>query len=286
MKNNNVKNYLLLNFISNLFLTIIKFFGAIISNSITLLADSIHSLSDLLTDIIAIIGNKFSTLPADEEHPYGHGKYEYITSMIMSFLIMLLGFSMLHNVFTKKITNPNNFALVFLFITFIIKYFISKIIINKGKIFNSTILKTSGTESKYDSFCSLFGIIFVLLNNFSNYIPFLKYSDLIGGIVISAIIFKVGIVFLIDSIKSIIGQDEKDEKIKNLIIKNIKEKKYIHSIKNITLIKYGHYYKCNIVIIINKNIKLRTLINFEKEISSIILNIDNIKYINYSYRID
>ena len=90
-------NVLIKSFLVNLFLTILKFIGSVMSNSKTLLADSIHCMSDMSTDLISIIGTKISSKKPDLNHPYGHGKIEYLTSIIMSFFIISLGISILLN---------------------------------------------------------------------------------------------------------------------------------------------------------------------------------------------
>ena len=77
--------------ITNIFLSIVKIITGLIGKSSALIADGIHSFSDLSTDFIAIIGNYLSRKPADEKHPYGHGKIEYITSIIISLVILFLG---------------------------------------------------------------------------------------------------------------------------------------------------------------------------------------------------
>ena len=76
----------------NILLAILKIVIGFIGKSSALIADGIHSFSDLITDVFAIIGSALSRKPADEEHPFGHGKIEYITSMIISIIILILLF--------------------------------------------------------------------------------------------------------------------------------------------------------------------------------------------------
>ena len=76
-----------ISFITNLFLSIIKIVIGYIFNSGALIADGVHSCSDLTTDVIAVVGATLSKKPADTKHPYGHGKIEYLTSLIISYLL-------------------------------------------------------------------------------------------------------------------------------------------------------------------------------------------------------
>lgn len=88
---------LLKSLIVNIVLVIVKFIVGIIGKSSALVADGIHSLSDLATDLVAIIGSKLSNKPADDEHPYGHGRIEYVTSIIIGIVILILGLTLVFN---------------------------------------------------------------------------------------------------------------------------------------------------------------------------------------------
>ena len=92
---------------TNLILAIIKMIFGFIGKSSALLADGIHSLSDLITDFFAIIGSKLSEKPADSKHPYGHGKLEYLTSIVISIVVLTLGITLITNSFQKEIVIPD-----------------------------------------------------------------------------------------------------------------------------------------------------------------------------------
>ena len=94
---------LLVSLITNLSLGIIKVIGGFFTNSKTLISDGIHCLSDMCTDVIGIIGTKLAKKKPDKEHPFGHGKIEYVTSMLMSIFIVILGITCIMNSF--KSTN-------------------------------------------------------------------------------------------------------------------------------------------------------------------------------------
>lgn len=79
--------------ISNLILCSIKIALGIITSSVSILADGINNLTDAGSSIITLVGFKLSSAPADDDHPYGHERIEYITGMIISFLILIIGFT-------------------------------------------------------------------------------------------------------------------------------------------------------------------------------------------------
>lgn len=128
-----VTKTMVVSMIVNVFLSLIKIISGILGSCNSLIADGIHSISDLSTDIIAIIGNKLSLKPADNKHPYGHGKIEYLTSLIISIVILFLGFSIIYNTINRQTVIPKVWVLIVSFITIISKYFLSSFIIKQGK---------------------------------------------------------------------------------------------------------------------------------------------------------
>ncbi len=88
---------------SNVILFIIKFLVGVLINSVAIMADSFNNLSDSLSSIITLVGFKLGAKPADEEHPFGHGRMEYISGLVVSFIIILIGFEFLRASFFKII---------------------------------------------------------------------------------------------------------------------------------------------------------------------------------------
>lgn len=79
-----------LGIICNLFLFVLKLAIGLLINSIAVISDAFNNLSDMGTSVITIFGAKLSNRPPDKEHPHGHGRYEYIASLVVSFIILLL----------------------------------------------------------------------------------------------------------------------------------------------------------------------------------------------------
>ena len=113
---------LLISVLGNISSILLKLIGGIIGKSKTLLADSIHSCSDLGTDFFLIIGTFFSNKPADEDHPYGHGKIENIFSLAIGFIIIFVGIIVLKNTLLTDSMKPQIWVCIISMITIIIKY--------------------------------------------------------------------------------------------------------------------------------------------------------------------
>lgn len=254
---NDVAKVMRKSMIVNILLAITKVIAGIIGKSSALVADGIHSFSDLITDLFAIVGSILSRKPADQEHPFGHGKVEYITSIIISIVILSLGFYIIFNAHNKEIVIPSLLVLIVTILTISIKYILSSYIIRKGKKYNSNILISSGTESRTDVYSSIVVLISTLLMFMSNKVSILVYSDIIASIIVGIFIIKIGYNLLKENIGSILGEVETDaeeiSKVKEVIL-NYKD---IKSIDEIYLLKYGTYYKLICEVGMDENEKLK-----------------------------
>lgn len=251
-------------FLVNLFLTILKFIGSVMSNSKTLLADSVHCMSDMTTDLISIVGTKISSKKPDLNHPYGHGKVEYLTSIIMSFFIISLGISIILNSFNGVTVVPNMYGVIVLLITIVVKYILSSYLFKKGRVLNSNIIKTNAIESRYDTYNSILALIFILITIIGSDNHILKYFDKVGSVVMSLLTIKVGIEVLLKNTSSILGEVEEDKSILTSVENIIKSKNY--KVRRVSLLKYGSYYDATIDLLLDKNVTLETLYNIEKKI--------------------
>ena len=238
-----ITKVLLVSSITNIFLSIIKILFGFIGKCNALIADGIHSLSDLSTDFVAIFGNHLSLKPADKKHPFGHGKTEYITSVIIGIVIILLGLSLIYNIFNKEIIIPNLLMILVSLFTIISKYILSSYIYKKGIEYSNNILIASGKESKADVYSSIFVLISIVLMQFSNELKILKYADMFSTVIISLFIIKTGFNILSDNIGILLEEQVLDKEyikeIKN-IITSFNE---IVEIKDLYILRYGPYFK-------------------------------------------
>lgn len=270
--------------ITNLLLSIIKLLGSVLSNSKTLLADGIHCISDMSTDLIGLIGSKLSNKKPDEKHPFGHGKIEYLTSILMSFFIIGLGISTIIHALNGEVRKTNVYALIVIVISIVIKYLLSVYIIKKSKELNSNILLANGTESKYDTFNSVIALVFILISLFEFKNEIFTYADIIGSLVMSALTIKIGIEIFMQNISSVIGEIETDPLVLKEITKIIKENENV-KIRRITLLKYGSYYSATIELILDGDLKLNEVYKIEKKIKSDLkTNNLNIRYVTVNFK--
>ena len=251
-----VTKVLVKSLIVNILLTLTKFVFGIIYKSKVLVADGIHSLSDLATDVVSIYGSKLSLKPADTEHPYGHGKIEYLTSIVIGAVILALALSLLGNSLNAKNTIASNMVLYVTIFTILAKYLISRYILSKGVKYKSNLLVASGKESRSDVISSAIVIITYFLSKLSSYSKIFLYSDTIGTFIIGLIILKTAYRILKENIVSILGEIEQDEEYLDKIREIILENSEVVNIEELNIIKYGHYYQANITINMDSDVTL------------------------------
>ena len=138
--------------LSNTILCIMKMIAGFVSGSIAIVADAVNNLADASSSVITLIGFRLAAMPEDEEHPYGHARIEYITGLIVSFIIILVGFE-LGKSSVSKILNPEPVEFspviaIVLVLAIAVKIWQSRFNISAGKRINSLALMATGTDSR------------------------------------------------------------------------------------------------------------------------------------------
>ncbi|WP_290770858.1 cation diffusion facilitator family transporter [Anaerofustis sp.] len=159
--------------IFNVILFIIKYIAGLISGSIAITADAFNNLSDAGSSIITLIGFKFAGMEPDLEHPFGHGRIEYISGFAVSVLIILMGAELLKSSF-EKIINPQSIdtstvSFIILIISIMVKLYMS--IYNKsiGEKINSSGMKATATDSRSDCIATLVVLLSMLVTKLTNF---------------------------------------------------------------------------------------------------------------------
>jgi len=195
----------LVGIIVNLILFATKLVIGIISNSIAITADAFNNLSDVASSVITILGFKLASKPADKEHPFGHGRLEYISGLIVSFMVILVGFEFIKTSF-NKIIHPSK--VIFSLIPFIlillsigVKLWISKFNKTMGKTINSSALEASSTDALSDVVSSSCVALSLLLSIWIDF-PIDGYI----GIVVSLIIIYAGYSLIRKTMNPLLGE--------------------------------------------------------------------------------
>lgn len=210
-----------LGIVCNLFLFVLKLVIGLVMNSIAIISDAINNLSDMCSSLITIVGAKMSNARPDREHPFGHGRAEYVASLIVSLLIILVGFKLFTTSF-GKILNPEplEFRLVLFVIlaaSILVKFWMFSYNRYLGEKINSSMLKAAATDSLNDCLSTFAVVISVLLSKW-----IISFSvDGVMGLIVSGLILYSGIKMAKEISGILIGtppSKEMVEKIEKLVL--------------------------------------------------------------------
>lgn len=198
--------------IINTLLAIVKAIGGILSGSRALIADALHSTTDIIGSVVILFAVKIANKPPDEEHPYGHGKAENIASIIVALLLIVVGIEISISsikVFFGDIPQaPGQIAIYILIGAIVVKELLFYYKLVLGKKYNSTALISEAWHHRSDSLSSLAALIGVGLAMIGERfeIAGLIYGDAIAGIIVSVIVIKVGYDLAKDSANVVLEQ--------------------------------------------------------------------------------
>ena len=213
--------------ICNLILFAIKLIAGLLSGSLAIIADAFNNLTDMGSSVVTMLGFKLASKPADREHPFGHGRMEYMSAAFVSVLIIIVGFEL----FTESLaklrnpgsTNASVLTVVILSVSILIKLWMAIFNRKLGKKIGSAALIATATDSLNDciSTGTVLGIaVFSML--FEN-LSVTKYLDPIAGLAVAIFILIAGVQSLKQTMDPIIGlPPEKEDviKIKNIVMSN------------------------------------------------------------------
>lgn len=236
-----VTTVMVISFITNSFLSLIKVIFGFVGHSSALIADGIHSFSDLSTDVVAMLGDFFARKPADHKHPYGHGKLEYLTSIFIGFVIIVLGLGIISSSVNRGIIIPNILVIFVSVFTILAKLILSNYILKEGYKIKNNILIASGKESRADVISSVIVLVSIILMQFD--IKIFSYADIVASIIVGLFIIKVGFDILSENISDILGEQETNKDYLDRVSSIIKETVEIKAIDSLVLLKFGSYYK-------------------------------------------
>lgn len=208
--------------LANLLLVAVKAFVGLLASSVSIIMDAINNLSDALSSVITIVGTKLSQKKPDAKHPYGHGRIEYVTSLIISVIILAAGISAIFEsiltIINKTTPKFEIYSVILIAIAVLVKIVLGLYFRYVGKKVNSDALKGSGIDALFDALLSLATLVSIVVMlvwkvNIEGYI----------GVIIGLFMIKSGIDVLRSSLSNIIGErtsKETAEAIKRLVCQN------------------------------------------------------------------
>lgn len=191
--------------IGNVLLFLLKLLIGVAINSLSLIADAFHSLSDVLTSIVVLVGFKFGEKPADKEHPFGHGRIEIIATLIIAFLLIVvtydLGKSAVLRIISPQKVKFSSIAIIFMITSAGFKEWMASFSIFLGKKINASSLIADAWHHRSDAIASLLvglGLIFMRFN--------LYLIDGILALGVAILIGWIAVRLIITSSSTLIGE--------------------------------------------------------------------------------
>ncbi|MCF6466465.1 cation diffusion facilitator family transporter [Clostridium sp. Cult2] len=240
--------------IINVILSIAKVIAGVIGQSSAMLADGVHTLSDVLTTLVVLVGLKVSSKEADDNHPYGHEKYEPIFAKILSILLiitgLLIGYEGIKILITGEIKTPGRIALIAALISIITKEAMFWYTIKAAKKIKSFSMEADAWHHRSDALSSIGTFVGILGARMG-----LRILDPIAAIVVSIFIIKVGVDLYLQSIKGLVDEAADDE-----IISKIKELTFsvegVEDIKELKTRIFGNRIYVDIDIFVKGNLSV------------------------------
>lgn len=242
---------------SNAIIILLKVIAGIISGSISIISEAIHSLSDFLASVLTFFAVTRSSEPADKEHPFGHGKYEDMSGFIEGGLIIFAGLYIIYEASTKLIfgyhikaeSNLGIFAMAFAVVA---NFLVSTYLFHVAKKSDSVSLYADAQHLSTDIYSSLGVLVGLILIKITG----ITALDPIIAIVVAVIILKAGFSISKETLNNLLDGSIPSEDI-HTIENIIKENEVIKGYKNIKGRKAGQYKEIEITLLFNPDMKLQ-----------------------------
>lgn len=204
----------------NIFLFIIKYFAGIISGSIAITADAFNNLSDAGSSVITLIGFKFAGMKPDPEHPFGHGRIEYISGFAVSVMIILMGVELLKSsvdkIFHPETIDTTIVSFIILIVSILVKLYMSLYNSRIGDKIESAGMKATATDSRSDCVATSVVLLSMIIAKFTGI-----NIDAYAGLLVAAFILYAGYDAAKETLSPLLGQTP--------------DKSLVDSIKNIVM---------------------------------------------------
>lgn len=228
--------------IANFFLVGFKAFVGFMANSISIIMDAVNNFTDSLSSIITIVGTKLSNKKPNKNHPYGYGRIEYISSMLIAGLIIYAAISaivesiksIINHFQTGDMPQFEIYSIIIIALAIVVKVVIGLYFKKKGQAIDSESLIASGNDALFDAILSTATLVGMIIAKFVGI-----YVEGYLGIVIGIFIFRTGMETLLSSLSSIIGHRYEKEYIENMK-EDILKIDHVLGAYDLILHSYGH----------------------------------------------
>lgn len=223
--------------IFNILLSVAKVIIGLFVHSIAIMADAVNNIFDTISSVVTLLGFKLSEKPADREHPYGHGRIEYISGLLISIIVIIIGLQFIKSS-VMRILNPDvvkfdKLSFIIMILSILVKVFIT--ILNKKacEMIDSKAMKATSIDSLGDVFTTIVVIVPMISSLFTD-----VQIDGYFGVLVSLMIIKNGIEMIKETIGPILGE-EPDKDLIEKIYKDLEAEPLIKNVHDFHAHNYG-----------------------------------------------
>jgi cation diffusion facilitator family transporter len=199
----------IISIVVNIIIFVLKYWIGVITGSVAFITDAWHSLSDSISSIVLIVGAKASTKPADEEHPFGHGRAEYVAALIIGVFLAIVAYNFIIEAWEKfqshEPTEYGTSAFVVIIVSIILKELLAQFAFWSARKTNSLSLKADGWHHRSDALSSVVILIGIFIS------PYFWWIDSAMALIVALMIFWAAIKVMRDTISSILGKEAPEE---------------------------------------------------------------------------
>lgn len=224
--------------ILNIILSVFKMIFGAITKSISIIADGANNIFDAISSIISLVGFKISGKPADDEHPFGHGRVEYVSALTLAFFILIMGVELIQSSI-ERFTNPETVifsvpAVIVLILSIFAKIWLALFNRKVGKMINSVAVDAVVTDSIGDIAATTCSLIALIASKYTDF-P----VDGIMGIVVALIVVYAGVGIIRDTMGPLLGEPPDKETV-NKLVSTVMSFDGVVGIHDLVLHSYGH----------------------------------------------
>lgn len=243
----------LIGVIANVLLASGKLVAGLISKSTSIIADAVNNFSDGLSFIIALIGFRLSKKPADADHPYGHARFEYVASLIVSVIVLFVGLelakSSVEKIFSKEGINFSLVTIVVLAVSIVAKIALCLYNVRTAKRIGSMTLKAAAADCRNDAIVTGVILVATLIERFTS-----LSIDGYAGLAVAAFILFSGVKLVKETSSPILGK-KNDDTLKEIILQKLKDYPIVIGYHDLMIHDYGPGISfCSIHFEIDKNL--------------------------------
>lgn len=259
---------IIITMILNLIVAILKLVSGIIFSFSTLIADSIQSFMDFITDITSLIANKIGKRRANKTYPFGYGQVYYLANLFTGVLLFLIGIFIVYQFFFfKGELKPNKILFIILLVVLILKSIVVKILKFYGRKYKSELMIEASRESYADFISTCVVLIVFILTLFEKYNTIDINIDKLGSLCMAIYVFYTSIKMIIQNVRGILTNDEENTEVKEEVVNELSKFKELH-FKDIKVIKMSTYYSVFIKVKVDEKLTIKKYLLIERKIKA------------------